>query len=127
MSNHELTDSDPAVMSATIRKLEQELAELKSTVRKLMSAQPADNSRSRAAPQAGGQFHTADQYDVPFETSSGIQRFTDEELYSVYAENYRKEGDREGGMQSDRPEEPDGEEIGSSGSTPASDLFKIRP
>lgn len=114
-------------MSATIRKLEQELAELKSTVRKLMSAQPADNSRSRAAPQAGGQFHTADQYDVPFETSSGIQRFTDEELYSVYAENYRKEGDREGGMQSDRPEEPDGEEIGSSGSTPASDLFKIRP
>ena len=127
MSNHELTDSDPAVMSATIRKLEQELAELKSTVKKLMNAQPADNSNSQAVSQAEGQFHTADQNDVPFETSSGGRQFTDEELYSVYAENYREEEEREGGMQSDRPEAPDGEDIGSSSSTPASVLFKIRP
>lgn len=124
MSNHELTDSDPAVMSATIRKLEQEL---KSTVSKLMSAHPANNSSSQAAPQAGGQFQTADQNEVPFETSSGSRQFTDEEFYSVYTENYQEEEAWEGGMQSDRPEAPDGEEIGISDSTPASALFKIRP
>lgn len=127
MSNRELTDSDPAVMSATIRKLEQELAELKSTVKKLMHAQSASNSSTQASSQARGQFRAAEQNDVPFETSSGGRQFADEELYSAYAEYYQEEEVWEGGMQSDRPESTDGEEIRNSGSTPASVLFKIRP
>lgn len=127
MSNRELTDSDPAVMSATIRKLEQELAELKSTVKKLMHAQSASNSSTQASSQARGQFRAAEQNDVPFETSSGGRQFADKELYSAYAEYYQEEEMWEGGMQSDRPESTDGKEIRNSGSTPASVLFKIRP
>ncbi len=127
MSNRELTDSDTAVMSAKIRKLEQELAELKSTVENLAHAKPAGITKSQAMPQSRGQFCAADQQDIPFETSSGSQQLAEEELYFAYYDNCQEEKEWEGGMQSDRPEAPDGEEMISSGSMPASVLFKIRP
>lgn len=127
MSNHELTDNDPAVMSVKIRKLEQELAELRSTVEKLMHARPADNTGSKQASPSREEFHAVDQRDVPFEISSGNQHLTNEELYSAYYESFQEEEEQEGGMQSDRPEMPGEEEMISSGSTQASVLFKIRP
>ncbi len=127
VSNHELTNSDPSVMSATIQKLERELEELKSTVKKLMCAQSSNMSHSKEELQANGQFYAAEQNDIPFETTFSSWQFTDEELYPTYAESCREEEAKEGGMQSDRPEEPDGEEIRISGSIPASVLFKIRP
>lgn len=127
MSNRELTDSDPAVMSAKIRKLEQELTELRSTVEKLMHVRPAGITDSQEASQSSGQFRAANQGDVPFETSSGNHHLTDEELYSAYYENCQEEEAWEGGMQSDRPEMPDEEEMISSASTQTSVLFKIRP
>lgn len=127
MSNRELTDNDPAVMSAKIQKLEQELAELRSTVEKLMHARPAGITSSQEKSQSKGQFHAADQRDIPFEISSGNQHLTDEELYSAYYASCHEDEEWEGGMQSDRPETPDEEEMISSGSTQASVLFKIRP
>ncbi len=127
MSNRELTDNDPAVMSAKIRKLEQELADLRSTIENLAYAQPAGITKSQAVPQSREQFYAADQQDIPFETSSDSQQFTDEEMYFAYYDNCQEEKEWEGGMQLDRPEAPDGEEIINSDSMPASVLFKIRP
>lgn len=127
MSNRELTESDPAIMSAKIRELEQELSGLKSTIEKLMQVQPAGITSSQAAPQSKGQFYAVNQNDVPFETSSGSRQLTDEELYSAYYDSSQKDKEWEGGMHSDRPEATDEEERESSGFTPASVLFKIRP
>lgn len=127
MSNHELTDSDPAVMSAKIRKLEQELAELNATVEQMMQARPADITKPQQASQSGRQFRTADQRNAPFEASSSNQHPTDAEPYSAYYENFYEEGAQEGGMQSDRPEMPDKEDMINSTSTQTSVLFKIRP
>lgn len=127
MSNRELTDSDPAVMSAKIRQLEQEVAELRSTMEKLAQARPVDITSVQEAPQSRVHFSTADQQDVPFETSSDGQHLTDEELYSAYYESCQAEEEWEGGMQPDRPEMPDEEEMIISGSRQASVLFKIRP
>lgn len=127
MSNRELTDSDPAIMSAKIQKLEQELAELKSTVEKMTSAKPAGITNSQAASQSREQFFAVDQNDVPFEASSGSRQLTDEDLYSMYYDSYQEEEEWKGGMQSDRPDVPDMEEMTSSSSMPPSVLFKIRP
>lgn len=127
MSNNELTDNDPTIMSAKIRKLEQELAQLQATVEKLMQARPTGITNSQETPQIKEQFYTADQQDIPFEISSGRQHLTDEKLYSAYYESSHEEAVEEGGMQSNRPEMPDEEEIISSESMQASVLFKIRP
>lgn len=127
MSNRDLADSDPAVMASKIHKLEQEIAELRSKIKTLTDADSGNTLHARPVPRDRKQFYQTDPADIPFETYLENPGFAAGDQYPAYDDGDWEADEREGGMQTDRSETPDGEAMEGPASISTSVLFKILP